>query len=56
MAMFILLIYFQRFTSFFKDNVLNIFSVYIFYFNRHFSPIEASRSEIQEWLVLAKDF
>jgi len=35
---------------------MNIFLVIIFNFNRHFSPIEASRDEIQEWLVLAKDF
>jgi len=41
---------------FIKNYVLNIFSVNIFYFNRHFFTIEASRSEIQEWLGLAKDF
>jgi len=32
------------------------FYVDIFYFNRHFFTIKASRDEIQEWLGLAKDF
>jgi hypothetical protein len=50
--MFLLFLYFQRYISFFTNNILNIFPVCIFNFNRHFFTIEASQYKIQIWLVL----
>jgi len=43
MAMFALLILFQRYTNSFLEPLSEYFSYYDFYFNRHFFTIEASQ-------------
>jgi len=41
---------------FINDQSMYIFLCYDFYYNRHFFTFQASRCEIQDWLVLTKDF